>query len=61
MISYSLEQKGYCYYNPITCKIWVSRDVVSDELSHCYGTQKFIQVDVEKEEVQEKGAQQQES
>ena len=43
--------------NPITCKIRVSRDVVFDELSSWYGTQKFMHVDVEKEEVQEKGQQ----
>ena len=56
-IGYSLEQKGYHYYNPITCKIRVSRDVVFDELTSWYGTQKFMHADVEKEEVQEKGQQ----
>ena len=57
-IGYSLEQKGYHCYNPITRKIRVSRDVVFDELMrNWYGTEKFMQVDVEKEEVQEKGAQ----
>ena len=53
-IGYSLEQKGYRCYNPITRKIRVSRDVVFDELSSWYGTQKFMHVDVEKEEVHAK-------
>jgi hypothetical protein len=35
-IGYSLEQKGYICYNPITCKMRVSRDVVFDEMNSWY-------------------------
>ena len=35
-IGYSLEQKGYRCYNPVTRQIRVSRDVVFDELSSWY-------------------------
>ena len=31
-VGYSLEQKGYKCYNPITCQVIVSRDIVFDEL-----------------------------
>ena len=57
-IGYSLEQKGYRCYNPVTRQIRVSRDVVFDELNSWYGAQKCIQDDVEKEYVLEKGVQQ---
>jgi hypothetical protein len=35
-IGYSLEQKGYKCYNPVTHKMRVSRDVVFDERSSWY-------------------------
>jgi len=35
-IGYSLEQKGYKCYNPVTRKMKVSRDVVFDEMSSWY-------------------------
>ena len=57
-IGYSLEQKGYCCYNPATCQIRVSKDVGFDELNGWYGAQKCIQDDVEKEDVPKKGVQQ---
>ena len=54
---YSLEQKGYCCYNPLTCEIRVSRDVVFDELHNWYGGKKFMHVDEEKEDTQVKEVQ----
>ena len=39
-IGNSLEQKGYRCYNPVTCQIKVTRDVVFDELNSWYGVQK---------------------
>ena len=39
-IGYSLEQKGYRYYNPVTREIKVSTDVVFDELNNWYGGNK---------------------
>ena len=47
-IGYSLEQKGYRCYNPITRKMRVSKDVVFDELRSWYGTKKVMHVDEEK-------------
>ena len=35
-IGYAIEQKGYRCYKPITNYVKVSRDVVFDELIHCY-------------------------
>jgi hypothetical protein len=35
-IGYSLEQKGYRCYNPVTSKMRVSRDVVFDEMNSWY-------------------------
>ena len=37
IIGYSLQQKGYHYYNPSTHMMQVSRDVVFNEMSCCYG------------------------
>ena len=53
-IGYSLEQKGYCCYNPLMREIRVSRDVVFDELNSWYGGKKVMHVDEEKEETQVK-------
>ena len=57
-IGYSLEQKGYCCYNPVTRQIKVSRDVVFDELNSWYGGKKVMHVDKEKEDKQVKEVQQ---
>ena len=35
-IGYSLEQKGYRCYNPCTCDVRVTRDVVFDEMASWY-------------------------
>ena len=35
-VGYSLQQKGYRCYNPVTRELRVSRDVVFDELSSWY-------------------------
>ena len=46
-IGYSLEQKGYKYYNPVTHQVRVSRDVVFDEMESWYADVKHdIGVDV---------------
>ena len=42
-IGYSLEQKGYRCYNPITREIRVSRDVVFDEMSCWYDLAKVTE------------------
>jgi hypothetical protein len=39
-IGYSLEQKRYKCYNPVTCEMKVSRDVVFDEMSNWYANVK---------------------
>ena len=57
-IGYSLEQKGYRCYNPLTREIRVSRDVVFDELNSWYGGKKVMHVDEEKEDTQVKEVQQ---
>ena len=36
LIGYSLEQKGYKCYNPVTRQVRVSRDVVFDEMASWY-------------------------
>ena len=41
-ISYSMYQKWY-RYNPSTCRMQVSRDVVFDEMSCWYGLAKVIE------------------
>ena len=35
-VGYSLEQKGYQFYNPVTCQVRVSKDVVFDALKSWY-------------------------
>ena len=57
-IGYSLEQKGYRSYNPLTREIGISRDVVFDELNSWYGGKKVMHVDEEKEDIQVKEVQQ---
>ena len=49
-IGYSLEQKEYRCYNPVTRQIRVSRDVVFDELNGWYGGKKIMHDDGEKED-----------
>ena len=49
-IGYSLEQKGYRYYNLVTRQIKVSRDVVFDELNSWYGGKKVVHANEEKED-----------
>jgi hypothetical protein len=39
-IGYSLEQKGYICYNPVTCEMKVNKDVVFDEISNWYANVK---------------------
>lgn len=41
-IGYSLEQKGYKSYNPITHKLRVSRDVIFDEMASWYADAKQL-------------------
>lgn len=41
-IGYSLEQKGYKCYNPVTRQVKVSRDVVFDEMSTWYADVKQV-------------------
>ena len=50
LVGYSLEQKGYQFYNPDTREICVSRDVVFDELKSWYGTSECIDVEGENDE-----------
>ena len=46
-IGYSLEQKGYRCYNPLTHKLRVSRDVVFDELNSMFGVVQSIEADLD--------------
>ena len=46
-IGYSLEQKGYRCYNPVTRKLRVSRDVVFDEMSSWYSAEKASEADLD--------------
>ena len=57
-IGYSLEQKGYRCYNPVTREIRVSRDVVFDELNSWYGGKKVVHIDEGKEDMHVKEVQQ---
>ena len=43
-IGYSLEQKGYRCYNPLTHKLRVSRDVVFDEMNSIFGVVQSIEL-----------------
>ena len=57
-VGYSLEKKGYMCYNPITCELRVSKDVVFDEMGSCYGDVKyFIGVDVKEQVVAQNAGQ----
>ena len=51
LIGYSLEQKGYKCYNPVTRQVRVSRDVVFDELNSWYGGKKVVHIDEGKEDM----------
>ena len=54
-IGYSLEQKGYKCYNPVTRQLRVSRDVVFDEMASWYADVKHeIGADVKENVVTEK-------
>ena len=46
-IGYSLEQKGYRCYIPLTHKLRVSRDVVFDEMNNMFGVVQSIEVDLD--------------
>ena len=46
-IGYSLEQKGYRCYNPLTRQLRTSRDVVFDEMSNWYKAEKAIGADLD--------------
>ena len=55
-IGYSLEQKGYRCYNPVTQKLRVSRDVVFDEMSTWYSAEKVCGADLDNNVVMQKQA-----
>ena len=46
-IGYSLEQKGYRCFNPLTHKMRVSRDVVFDEMNNMFGVVQSIEADLD--------------
>ena len=52
-IGYSLEQKRYRCYNPITQKLRVSKDVVSDEISSVYSAEKASGADFDEHDAVE--------
>ena len=56
-IGYSLEQKGYRCYNPITQKLRVSKDVVFDEMSTWYSTKNVCGADLDDNIVMQKASQ----
>ena len=56
-IGYSLEQKGYRCYNPVTQKLRVSREVVFDEMSTWYSVEKVCGVDLDDNVVMQKVSQ----
>ena len=45
LIGYSLEQKGYHFYNPITKEFITSRDVIFDEMASWYVRSNALQVE----------------
>ena len=47
LIGYSLEQKGYRCYNPVTWQLHVSRDVVFDKMSSWYNAEKGCGADLD--------------
>ena len=56
-IGYSLEQKGYRCYNPVTQKLWVSRDVVFDEMRTWYSGENVCGADLDDNVVMQKASQ----
>ena len=56
-IGYSLEQKGYRCYNPLTHKLRVSRDVVFDEMSSWYSAKNVCLADLDDNVVMQKASQ----
>ena len=46
-IGYSLEQKGYRCYNPLTHKLRVSRDVVFHEMNSMFSVVQSIEADLD--------------
>ena len=46
-IGYSLEQKGYKCYNPVTQKLRLSRDFVFDEMTSWYSVEKPSEIDLD--------------
>ena len=56
-IGYSLEQKGYKFYNLVTQKLRVSRDVVFDEMSTWYSAKNVCRADLDDNVVMQKASQ----
>ena len=44
-VGYSLDQKGFRCYNPVTRELLVNQDVIFDELSSLYGDSNNLQID----------------
>ena len=57
VIGYSLEQKGYRCYNPVTQKLWVSRDVMFDDISTWYSAKNVCRIDLDDNVVIQKASQ----